>query len=243
MTRVSRRLTLAGFAALGLVALCGGLYAARAALLPAAAHWLDVGETPCRAECALVLGGDENSRPFVAAALWKAGFAKKILLTRPESAAPDDEAIYPSFQQISRGVLLARGVAPADIVLLGEGAATTFDESQSLRAYVERNAVRRVLLVTNDYHTRRARWIFRKALSGTGAELVVISAPPGRFSSDNWWRYSLGFRLILSEYFKLAFYAVRYGGWGYAIVAAVAVLALGVAWRRSNRIANCKGPC
>jgi hypothetical protein len=39
-----------------------GLYATRGLTLPLVARWLDVGETPGRADYVMVLTGDENTR-------------------------------------------------------------------------------------------------------------------------------------------------------------------------------------
>ena len=57
-----------------IVALLTGLYLARAVILPAVASWLDVGEPPQPADAIMLLTGDAETRPFAAAALWKAGW-------------------------------------------------------------------------------------------------------------------------------------------------------------------------
>ena len=45
-----------------IVALLTGLYLARAAILPAVASWLDVGEPPQRADAIMLLTGDAEKR-------------------------------------------------------------------------------------------------------------------------------------------------------------------------------------
>ena len=56
--------------------LLAGLYLARAAILPAVASWLDVGEPPQPADAIMLLNGDAETRAFAAAALWKAGWRR-----------------------------------------------------------------------------------------------------------------------------------------------------------------------
>ena len=48
----------------------------------------------------------------------------------------------------------------------GRGVSTTFDEAIALRDYCRQHPIRKVIVVTSDLHSRRARFIFRKVLSG-----------------------------------------------------------------------------
>jgi uncharacterized SAM-binding protein YcdF (DUF218 family) len=45
---------------------------------------------------------------------------------------------------------------------------------------------RRILLVTSNYHTRRARYIFRKVLP-ENVSLAVAGAADSQFNPSNWW--------------------------------------------------------
>lgn len=56
------RLRRPAWLALVLTAALLGLYATRGLTLPLVARWLDVGETPRRADYVMVLTGDENTR-------------------------------------------------------------------------------------------------------------------------------------------------------------------------------------
>ena len=44
------------------------------------------------------------------------------------------------------------------------GVASTFDEAATLARYARRNTIRNVIVVTNEFHSRRARWIFSQGL-------------------------------------------------------------------------------
>jgi hypothetical protein len=57
----------------------------------------------------------------------------------------------------------------------------------------------------------------------------MISVPCEGFELHEWWKTENGWAAVLGEYFKLAFYAIRYGyggvlllsfflGWGVAVV-------------------------
>src|SRR5260370_27379992 len=68
------------FLLLALAVALVGLYAGRNQVLPAAARFLDVSEPVEATDFVMVLGGDLNSRPFVAAALLDVGLARKALM-------------------------------------------------------------------------------------------------------------------------------------------------------------------
>ena len=128
-------------------------------------------------------------------------------------------------------MLLKRGVAATSITLLPGLAATTYDEALALRAFLGDRPKTHVIVVTSDYHTRRSRWVFARALGDRAGEVSFVSAPADDFHMDEWWRDEIGFVTILTEYLKLAFYVARYGYLGYWL-AACGGLAMVAGWTR-----------
>jgi len=187
------------------------LWAGRAPLLRAAARWLDVGGPPRRADYIMVLNGDESTRPFAAAALAKAHWARRVLIAEVVPTPAVIEGICPAYHDINRQVLLKRGVPAARIVILPGRAATTYDEAKALAAFLQDRPHARVLVVTSDYHTRRSRWAFARALGEWAGQVSFVSAPSDQFNMDRWWQDQWGLVAIASEYLKLAFYAACYG--------------------------------
>jgi uncharacterized SAM-binding protein YcdF (DUF218 family) len=192
---------------LGLLAVL--LYASRGCYLPAAARFLDVSEPPRRVDYALVLGGGSGTRPFVAAALFKAGLARRILVPRVKPAPEVRDGLAPADHEVMRRVLRARGVPAEAILLLGEECDSTADEARALGAFLAAEPPARVAVVTNGYHTRRARSIFRRALGESAAALVFVAAATDGFDETNWWRFESGVRTYANEYVKLAVQLVR----------------------------------
>jgi uncharacterized SAM-binding protein YcdF (DUF218 family) len=82
--------------------------------------------------------------------------------------------------------------------------------------------------VTNDFHSRRARFVFREVIGDRANTLIVVSAPVDRFGPTDWWRSKEGMKIYLAEYLKLAYYVCRYGS-GIAWLAGIASTAL-VCW-------------
>jgi putative flippase GtrA/uncharacterized SAM-binding protein YcdF (DUF218 family) len=188
-------------------------------LLRAMARWLDVGEPPQPAECVMVLNGAEDTRPFAAAALLKAGFARHALVARVSTTTWVPHMMLSPCDETNRQVLLKCGVPQRDITILPGEAESTYDEAQALATFLRDRPKTRVLVVTSDCHTRRSRWVFARALGDQAAQVSFVSAPTDEFRMDCWWQDELGFVTIVTEYFKLFFYVIYYGHLGYWLAA------------------------
>jgi hypothetical protein len=84
------------------------------------------------------------------------------------------------------------------------------------------------MVVTNDFHTRRARWALARVVDHPADRLTMISIPGDEFSPENWWRTSAGRSQVTGEYGKLLYYQFRYGDGVIWLV--VAGLALAGSW-------------
>lgn len=191
-------------------ALLGLAYLLHPLLLSAAGRWLDVSESPPPVDDVLVLGGESNLRPFVAAALYNKGLAQRVLITtvKPSPAAAD--GLLPAETEVIYQVLRQRGV-PADAIerLPGE-VNSTADEAAALGRYLADKPERTVLVVTTCYHTRRVRWIFRKQLGARADHLHFFGGPTDGYDTSNWWRSENGTQQYVNEFVKLPFYLVNY---------------------------------
>ncbi|MGA2616487.1 MAG: YdcF family protein [Thermoguttaceae bacterium] len=210
----------------GLLVVCSvlaGLYVARDRVLPVAARWLDVGEVPRRSDYAVVLGGGANSRPFVAAALVRLGLTRKVLVTRVARSPSTEDGILLPDHELSRRVLLHRGVPAENIEFLGTDNSTTFDEAQALSTLLEAAPDTSFAVVTHGYHTRRARWILSRVLGARISQVSFVSVPTDGFRADNWWCTEDGFATIVGENLKLCFYMLRYDRIAQAIVTVLGI--------------------
>jgi uncharacterized SAM-binding protein YcdF (DUF218 family) len=177
-------------------------------LLPLAGGYLDASTPPHAVDDVLVLGGGADTRPFAAAALYKAGLTKQVLLPTVKPSPESADGLAPVDHDIMRQVLLKRGVPDDAIVLLPGEVNSTADEARSLGRYLDEHPGRRVAVVTNDYHTRRARWIFRSELGDRGTDLPFFAAPTDNFDANDWWRSESGCMQYSDEYLKLLAYLV-----------------------------------
>jgi uncharacterized SAM-binding protein YcdF (DUF218 family) len=189
-----------------IVALAALLYAFHPSLLRLAARALDVSEPPRRVDCVLVLGGGEETRPFAAVALVNAGLAREVLVPSGPRPADDD---MPARHEIIRRALVARGVAPEAVVVLPDVVDSTADEARALGRFLESRPECSVAVVTNRFHTRRARAIFRRELGERAARVHFVGVPRDGYDETDWWQCEEGFGCYLNEYAKLAFHSLR----------------------------------
>jgi hypothetical protein len=75
-------------------------------------------------------------------------------------------------------------------------------------------------------------------LADRHVEITTVSAPTEGFNYATWWRNEDGFLFVVSEYFKLFFYALRYGWLGYeiAVFFALALILRTWFWRRRKPV-------
>ncbi len=204
--------------------------ATRQQTLPLLAEWLDVGGPLQKADAVVLLNGGMNTRPFVAAALVHGGWAPQILLNTVADHANQRNGMVPTYFDISIKVLGYGGVPEDRIVRVESAAETTFDEAKAVADYLADHPAKRLMIVTDGPHTRRSRWIFQRVLADRPVEITMISVPIDEFENSNWWRSEVGFLFVVSEYFKLFFYGLRYGRLGYELAGGAAIIALICAW-------------
>lgn len=202
-----------GFSVLVLVG-----YATRASTLPRIGGWLDVGQRPGPTDYVMILNGERDSRPFAAADLYQRGLAPRILIT--SSRPPRRPTSRPVPHVAVRSILTRCGVDPSAIEFVDSRCRSTFDEAQTLKKFLSKRPDTTVTVVTNEFHTRRARWAFGNVLGREMSQVRFVSAKTDHVSPSNWWKHEDGFAWYLSEFFKLSFYWFRYGR-GVAWVAAI----------------------
>ena len=105
---------------------------------------------------------------------------------------------YASIAQLMQRDLTEQGVPASAIVSFPHLAADTREEALDLARLAGDRHWRHVLVVTSNYHTRRARYIFRR-LWPPGSEFRVISATDVNYDPSIWWQTREGVKLFLHE--------------------------------------------
>lgn len=185
------------FRLLSLLMLCffaGIIYLARDPLLRAAGGFWVVHDPMAPGDAIIVIGDDDFTadRATQAAELFRGGWAPLIVasgrMLRPYSTIAD----------LMTRDLESRGVPSKAIVRFSHRANNTLEEAKDLQTLIAQNGWHRILLVTSSYHTRRARYIFRKVLPGD-ISLEVVGAFDAGFEPATWWQSRQGRKTFLME--------------------------------------------
>jgi uncharacterized SAM-binding protein YcdF (DUF218 family) len=184
----------------------------RAQILTGIADYLIINDKLQPADVIFLLNSEYDTRPFRAAELYKQGLAPVIAIARVESSPVVDLGLIPDNTDISVGVLEKLGVPSDKIVILNfpGGVTSTFDEAEAFRKYAEADQIRKVILVTSAFHTRRARWVLNRTLAGLPVRLEMAAVPYIGFDQTNWWNNETGLIALNNEYIKLLFYFFKY---------------------------------
>jgi uncharacterized SAM-binding protein YcdF (DUF218 family) len=163
--------------------------------LAAMGRFLVRAEAPQAADAVLVLAGDGyGHRILKGAEMVRQGFAPRAFVSGP----PGYYGVHECDPAIRFAV--ARGYPENYFVPLPHQGRSTREEAQSMLPELRRRGVRKLLLVTSDYHTRRAGAVFRKLASGMS--IVVVAAADESFDAGRWWKTREGRKCVFYELTK-----------------------------------------
>src|SRR5437763_17052013 len=94
--------------------------------------------------------------------------------------------------------LIERGVPKDKVLRFAEDADSTRDEAEALAKLAKTKKWRAAIVVTSNYHTRRARYIFRRVFP-QDIEIRVASARDGDFDPENWWEKRKSTKVFMRE--------------------------------------------
>jgi uncharacterized SAM-binding protein YcdF (DUF218 family) len=151
-------------------------------------------EAPRPADLILVLGGDFwGPRVVKAAELSTLGYAPTVLISGPPYAGRPEGELAVDF-------LVKRGFRREMFAVFGHTAASTVAEALALRGELARRGVKRVILVTSSYHSRRAAIVF--GLFCPGIRFTSVPASDS-FYAAGWWKSPISREIFFSEWSKI----------------------------------------
>jgi len=189
MTRYSLRGERGGIistliALLFLVVLLGGIYLARHPLLRFIGESLVVEDSLEKSDAIIILSDDNyyGDRATRAAELFRQNLAPVVVASgvrlRPNA----------SIAELMTHDLIERGVPKENILPFPQDADNTREEAESLRKLSQSKSWKSVIVVTSNYHTRRAKYIFKKVFPETVA-IRIASARDGDFDPAHWYEH------------------------------------------------------
>lgn len=152
-------------------------------------------EDPLDKADALIVLSDDNfyaDRATRAAELFREGKAPLVVASgrrlRPSAG----------IAELMEHDLIERGVPKDKILRFPQDADSTQDEAEGLAKLAKQKKWRSAIVVTSNYHTRRARYIFRRVFP-QGVLVRIASARDGDFDPQTWWEKRKSTKLFMRE--------------------------------------------
>lgn len=181
-------------ALLFVLVLLGGIYLARHPLLRLVGESLVV-EDPLEKSDAIIILSDDNfyaDRATRAAELFRQNLAPLVVASgvrlRPNAG----------IAELMTHDLVERGVPRDQIVAFPQDADNTREEAEALLILVREKNWKSVIVVTSNYHTRRAKYIFGKIFANH-ATVRVASARDGDFDPAHWYQHRKSVKRLVHE--------------------------------------------
>jgi uncharacterized SAM-binding protein YcdF (DUF218 family) len=150
---------------------------------------------PVHADIAVVLGGDSYGHRILRAAdLAKQGFVPKVLV----SGAPGFYDMHEC--DLSIPFAIKRGYAPEWFIAFPHEGHSTEEEAEAIVKELQKRNVHKLILVTSDFHSRRALRTFQKR--APDIEMSVVAARDEFFNARGWWHTREGRKTFLLEWVK-----------------------------------------
>jgi uncharacterized SAM-binding protein YcdF (DUF218 family) len=156
---------------------------------------------PEHADVIVVLAGETNWRPARGLQLLRQGYAPRMLLDVPAAGIIYDQSMLKIAQTYVQDLPQGEGVSICPIAGL-----STKTEAHDVIGCLKDSGARRILVVTSDYHTRRARSIFQHEMRGYQVSIAAA------FDSENfgfsWWHHRQWAKVNFDEWLRLVWWEV-----------------------------------
>lgn len=185
-------------ALLFLALLCVGIYLARHPLLRLAGDQLVVEDTLEKSDAIIILSDDNfyADRATRAAELFRQNYAPLVVASgirlRP----------YAGISELMTHDLIERGVPKERILAFPQDADNTLEEAKALKGLVYQKGWKSIIVVTSNYHTRRARYFVRKVMPDF-IRVEMASARDADYDPAHWYENRRAQKRFVHEVFGL----------------------------------------
>lgn len=184
--------------------------------LPLPANFLLVKDDLEKADCIVLLRGDDYFRLRKAVELFRQGYSKNIVVS-----VISEKAYFVRFNldrkisgldRFSEKELLLKyfeyfGKNSENVIFTPFKITSTFEEAFAAKALLLQKRFRSLILVTNVYHMRRALILFKWVFRGTGIKIYHVTAETETevYDPEHWWRRARDVKSMITEYISLFF--------------------------------------
>jgi len=177
-------------------------------ILSSYAEFYTVNNASSGADAIVILSGGQASRIPHALNLFTENYAPRLLLTDVKKMNMRFAHLFSTNEEIAQAMIdeLKLSVPIITVASLKGGATSTFDEAYDLRKFSEAEGFKRLILVTDAFHTRRAYHAFQTVFAGSEIRLEMSAAQNDIFNESNWWTSDQGISAYVLESIKYPVY-------------------------------------
>jgi len=147
----------------------------------------------------ILLCGEREGRIEKTFAAYQDNLAPRIIVSGgPIYASGKSEAEFVGEELVKRGV-------PREAILIEPNSKSTWENALFCRDLIINKKFHAALVVTSNYHMRRASAIFDAVFHRAGIKVGYLSAPSGRFNACQWWTSPSSIALVFKEYAKIIY--------------------------------------
>ncbi len=158
-------------------------------------------DAPQPSDVILVLAGETDRRPARALQLLEQGYGRRVVID-----VPADATIYGS-TELQLAEKYVQGLPQtSSIRICPIQGLSTRDESHDAEKCLAGESGNRILIVTSEFHTRRALSIFRHEVRGKSFS-VAVARDETQFGT-RWWAHRQWAKTCLDEWLKLVWWTV-----------------------------------
>jgi uncharacterized SAM-binding protein YcdF (DUF218 family) len=170
------------------------LYLARHPIFRVVGEGWVVEDTLERSDAILVLSDDNfyADRATRAAQIYRQGLAP-VVVASGRRLRP-----YAGIAELIEHDLIERGVPKDKILRVSHDADNTREEATTLAQTAKQKKWRTVIVVTSNFHTRRARYIFTHVFP-RDVRVRISGAPDGDFDPERWWEKRISVKELMRE--------------------------------------------
>jgi uncharacterized SAM-binding protein YcdF (DUF218 family) len=158
-------------------------------------------DEPQRSDVILVLAGETDHRTARALELLDQGYGRRVVIDVPAAAK-----IY-GFTEVQLAEKYVQSLPQsAAVTVCPIDGLSTWDESRDAERCLGREEGDRVLIVTSDFHTRRALSVFRREVPGK--KFAIAASHDGAQFGTRWWMHRQWAKTCLDEWLRLVWWTV-----------------------------------
>jgi uncharacterized SAM-binding protein YcdF (DUF218 family) len=166
-------------------------------------------DAPEKADLMVVLSGSAFDRGNEGARLYKEGYAKHIVCpggNLEELFLILGDTLYES--DLCKRNIIRNGVADSLVTAIHYGTSTR-EEADTILSYCKEHQIKKIIVVTTLFHTRRAGNVYKKRFAAQGITVLMRGAHASGYDENHWWQNEYGLINLNNEYMKTLYYLIK----------------------------------